>query len=73
MSLLIGVLFAVATVLFVWGSFAERSEHHDETRTSSAPSGEVAGNGESAEQRASEGGGTPLSYEGGDLYVQVRG
>jgi hypothetical protein len=63
--LLIGVLFAIATILFVWGAFAERSGHHDETKSHATPSGEQAGNGESAEQRANEAGGATAANETG--------
>ena len=61
-SLLIGVLFAIATILFVWGSFAERSGHH-ETKSHATPNAEQASNGESAKQRASETGNTGSATE----------
>lgn len=54
-GLVVGVVLIIATVFFVWGSFAERSGHHDVH--SSVPSGESAANGESAAQHAAEGGG----------------
>ena len=45
-GLVVGVVLIIATVFFVWGSFAERSGHNDVH--SSVPSGESAANGESA-------------------------
>ena len=53
-GLVVGSMLLLATVFFVWGSFAERSGHHD--AHASVPSGEAA-NGESAAHRAAEGGG----------------
>ena len=53
-GLVIGVMLALATVFFVWGSFTERSGHHDVHAL--VPSGKSAANGESAAQRAAEGG-----------------
>ena len=53
-GLVIGVMLALATVFFVWGSFAERSGH-DDVHTL-VPSGASSENGESAAQRAAEGG-----------------
>lgn len=69
-SLLIGILFAVATIMFVWGAFAERSGHDDEVKSHSTPSGEQAGNLESAEQRARETGesGTATEASGETEY-----
>lgn len=55
-GLVVGVVLALATVFFVWGSFAERSGHHDTHAL--VPSGESAGNGESAAHRAAESGGS---------------
>ena len=52
----VGVMLLLATVFFVWGSFAERSVHHDANAV--APSGGAAANGESAAHRAAEGGGS---------------
>ena len=54
-GLVVGIMLLLATVFFVWGSFAERSGHHD--AHASVPSGEAAANGESAAHRAAEGGG----------------
>ena len=68
-SLLIGVLFAIATILFVWGSFAERSGHH-ETKSHATPNAEQASNGESAKQRASETGNT-LRYTGAAGITEI--
>ena len=63
--LLIGVLFAIATILFAWGSFAEQSGHHDKTKSPATSTREPAGNGESAEQRAGETGGAKAANEAG--------
>ena len=49
--------------MFVWGAFAERSGHHDETKSHATPSGEQAGNGETPEQHASETGTTGTATE----------
>ena len=54
-GLVVGVMLILATVFFVWGSFAERSGHQDVH--GSVPSGESAANGESAAHHAAEGGG----------------
>lgn len=53
-GLVVGVMLALATVFFVWGSFAERTGHHDEHTV--VHSVESTGNGESAAQRATESG-----------------
>lgn len=65
--LLIGVLLAIATMMFVWGAFAERSGH-DETRSHATSSAEPGGNGESAEQRASETGNAATEANGESEY-----
>lgn len=64
--LIIAALLALATVCFVWGSFAERSGHHDVHAT--VTTGESAGNGESPEQRAAEGGGSAISSSEASEY-----
>lgn len=61
--LVIAALFGIATILFVWGAFAERSGHDAETKRHSTPGGEQAGNGESAEQRANETGSNATATE----------
>jgi len=51
---LAGVLLALATVVFVWGSFAERSGHDDVAKSHGTANTEQAGNGESPAQHAAE-------------------
>ena len=57
--LLIGILFAAATVAFVWGAFAERSGHHD--AHAETPTQQAAESG-SATTTASAGGETPAEH-----------
>jgi hypothetical protein len=54
LSLLAAVLFAVATVFFVWGVFAERSGHRDESKSKPSATSESVGNGETDEEHARE-------------------
>ena len=54
-ALLIGALLAMATVFFLWGSFAERSSHPDTSTGTKATTGQHTEGGESAAQHASEG------------------
>jgi hypothetical protein len=54
LSLLAAVLLAAATVFFVWGVFAERSRHHDESKSNPSATSESAGDGETDEEHARE-------------------
>jgi hypothetical protein len=54
LSLLAAVLLAAATVFFVWGVFAERSGHHDESKSNPSATSESAGDGETDEEHARE-------------------
>jgi len=49
-------LLVAATIFFVWGAFAERSEHHDTNATTSTH--QEGESGETANEHAAEGGAT---------------
>lgn len=64
-SVLIGILLAVATGLFVWGSIAERSSHSDTHVAQPAAGGEThtaEGDEDSTGTRSSESGETPAQH-----------
>lgn len=70
--LLIGGLLALATVFFLWGSFAERSGHHEIGSGRNAATGQPAEGGESVEHHASEGQGAgPAESEYRPLGVNL--
>ena len=68
-AVIVGLLVA-ATIFFVWGALAERSNHND-THATTATHQEGGGGGESADEHATEGGATESSSEYRPLGVDL--